>query len=615
MTVFICDPEPEHKIGRPRKHKDRITTSLERSQEHKAKAKKKRHENIAILDTETDPFDNSPSGRKRKVLPFLAVLYSDNFETIVIWENDFKRWVEKVVAAILSLPDEYTIYAHNGGRFDFMFLISEMRGSVSFKGRGIMDARIGPHHLRDSFHLIPEKLAAYQKDAFDYTKLKRCNREKYKQEAIAYCISDCRYLLDLVKKFIADFGLKLSIGQAAMATIKKFYTVERFSDGWDNYIRDFFFGGRVECLKGRGHFVGAYKLYDVNSMYPAVMRNYQHPIGAMGDYKLRRGVPSNDTVFVDLSCDNRGALIARSENGETTANITRGRFKTTIWEYQAALELNLISNVVVHFSLDCAKRTDFKLFVDPLYQNRIALKEFMRELKASGQELSARFVEAKKDDMFYKFLLNNGYGKFATNPRKFKEHYITDPDERPPESWFKTIPQHERIKFEQPEFEHSQYWIWSKPTPQFTFYNVGVAASITGAARSVLLQAIANATDPIYCDTDSIICRDLRNVPLHKSELGAWDLEDTFKSVAIAGKKLYSVEHAKPKQRSAEQLERGISPLYTVKSKGTGDVSWQEMLRLIDGETISKTQFGPTLTRYSEQDYLTRRISATAKVF
>lgn len=613
-TQYICDPEPVRKIGRPRNNPDHVTTSAERAKSHKAIAKKKRHENIAILDTETDPFDNSPSGRKRKVLPFLAVLYSDNFEPVVIWENDFKVWVRKVVAAIMALPEEYTIYAHNGGRFDFMFLISEMRGSISFKGRGIMDARIGPHHLRDSFHLIPEKLAAYQKDAFDYSKLLKCNREKYRQEAITYCINDCKYLLDLVKKFVGDFGLKLSIGQAAMATIKKFYTVEKFSDGWDEYVRNYFYGGRVECLKGRGHFVGDYQLYDVNSMYPAVMRNYSHPIGAMGDYKLRRGIPSNDTVFVDLSCDNRGALIARNEIGETTANITRGRFHTTIWEYQTALELNLISNVVVHFCLDCSKRSDFKLFVDPLYENRLALKEFMSDLKVSGQELSARFVEAKKDDMFYKFLLNNGYGKFATNPRKFKEHYITDPDEHPPESWFKTIAKEERARYSQPEFEHSLYWIWSKPAPQFTFYNVGVAASITGAARSVLLNAIHNAVDPIYCDTDSLICRELRNVELHKSKLGAWDLEDSFKSVAIAGKKLYSVEHAKPKVRSAEQLQKGISPLYTIKSKGTGDISWQEMLRLIDGETISKTQFGPTLTRYGEQDYLTRRISATAKV-
>lgn len=610
MPIFVCDPEPlERKRGRPRKNDDRVMSAIERSRNHKTIAKKKRHENIAILDTETDPFNNIT---KEKVLPFLAVLYSDNFDTIVIWENDFKIWTRKVVEAILSLPEEYTIYAHNGGRFDFMFLISEMRGSISFKGRGIMDAKIGPHHLRDSFHLIPEKLAAYQKDAFDYSKLLKQNREQWKAECIRYCINDCKYLLDLVKKFVGDFGLKLSIGQAAMATIKKHYTVEKFSENWDERIRDYFFGGRVECLAGRGHFSGHYKLYDVNSMYPAVMRNFQHPIGAMGDYKFRRGVPSNDTVFVDVTCDNRNALICRDENGATTANVKHGRFHTTIWEYQTALELGLISNVKVNFVMDCAKRSDFKLFVDPLYENRLRLKDFMQSLKVQGQELSQTFIEAKKDDMFYKFLLNNGYGKFATNPRRFKEHYISDPNERPPETWFATIPANERAKYVSPEFEHALYWIWSKPAPQFTFYNVGVAASITGAARSVLMHAIHNSVEPIYCDTDSLICKDLRNVELHKSKLGAWDLEDEFKSVEIAGKKLYAVEHIKPKARTPEQLQKGISPLYTIKSKGSEGITWQEMLSMIDGSTIEKTQFGPTLTRYGEQDYLTRRIRATA---
>lgn len=606
MPVFICAPDPVPKIGRPRNDPGRISTSTERARVYKTKAKAKRHGNIAILDTETDPFNKIT---KRKVFPFLAVLYSDNFETVIIWENDFKKWVERVVAAILALPEEYTIYAHNGGRFDFMFLISEMRGAISFKGRGIMDARIGHHHLRDSFHLIPERLAAYQKDVFDYTKLERNVRNQHKDDIVRYCINDCRYLLDLVKKFIGDFGLKLSIGQAAMSEIKKHYTVEKFSEGWDGYVRDYFFGGRVECLAGAGHFKGKYRLYDVNSMYPAVMRNYQHPIGGMSDYRIRRGAPTNDTVFVDVTCNNRGALIARGPDGATTANITTGRFKTTIWEYQTALELGLISDVKVHWSLDCKERTDFKLFVDPLYENRIALKQFMGELKASGQEISAAFIEAKKDDMFYKFLLNNGYGKFATNPRKFKEHYITDPNCFPPDSWFATDPKHNRL----PEFEHALYWIWSKPAPQFTYYNVGVAASITGAARSVLLHAIHNSVDAIYCDTDSLICRDLRNVELHKSKLGAWDLEDEFSAVAIAGKKLYAVEHVAPKKRTSEQLLRGIIPEYTIKSKGTDGVLWDEMIAMIGGQSFDKTNFGPTLTRFGKQEYITRNIRATAK--
>jgi len=614
LRQFVSEPEPVKKIGRPRADPERVTTSVERARKAKSQKKAERHSRIAILDMETDPFDKVGQTR---IHPFLAVLYSDDFEPVVIWEEHFDTFTHLLCKAIEALPGEYTIYAHNGGRFDFMFLIHKMRGEISFKGRGIMDARIGRHHLRDSFHLIPERLAAYQKDAFDYKKLYKNKRRQHRDEIIRYCINDCRYLLDLVKKFIGDFGLKLSIGQAAMCELKKHYEVEKFTDGWDAFVRQYFFGGRVECIRGRGTFEGPFKLVDVNSMYPYVMANYQHPIGGFTDYHLRAGIPQNDTVFVDVTCHNRGALIGRTSQGETTANIPHGRFMTTIWEFETALKYNLISNVQVHYSLDCKKRSDFSMFVVPLYEKRIALKQFMNELRKSGQELSQAFIEAKKDDMFYKFLLNNGYGKFAQNPRRFKEHYITDSNELPPDAWFKSMKhlhEDERAKYLLPEFESDLYWIWSKPAPSFTFNNVGTAASITGASRAVLLEALRLVRDPIYCDTDSIICRDTGRLELDKSKLGAWDLEDEFKRVVITGKKLYAVEHMKPKVRSAEDLERGLSPLYTVKSKGTSGLDWKDMLKMNDGASVEKTNPGPTLTRRGEQFYLTRAIRATAPI-
>lgn len=608
LQQFICDPDPPKRgRGRPRNNPECVTTNKERAKKSKQAAQKIRHEQIAVLDTETEPFDNI---KKTSVFPFTACLYSDQFETIIIWEENRKLFIEKLIAAIEELPGRFTIYAHNGGRFDFMFLVHKLRGEISFKGRGIMSASLGRHTLRDSFHLIPEKLAAYQKDVFDYSKLTKQKRGKHRAEIIRYMTNDCVYLFDLVKKFVGDFGLKLSIGQAAMAELKKHYTVERFSDGWDAYVRQFYYGGRVECIRGAGKFVGDYKLVDVNSHYPNVMANYSHPIGGMQDYRMRSGPPSNDTVFIDLLCENRGALIGRTEAGETTGRIQEGRFFTTIWEYEVALKYGLISNVRINYVLDCAKRTNFADFILPMYQKRQALKDFMRTLKASGQEMSQAFIEAKKDDMFYKFLLNNSYGKFATNPRRFKEHYITDPGERPPEKWFKTIRESERAMV-QPEYEAPEYWIWSKPNPMFTFYNVGTAASITGAARAELLEALQLVTDPIYCDTDSIICRDTGKLRLHKSDLGAWDLEDEFSRVVIAGKKLYSVWHKSPKQRSAEDLARGLSPEYTVKSKGTQGVLWDEMEMMLDGQSFEKTAFGPTLTRYGKQDYMTRSIRMT----
>lgn len=594
------------KRGRPKK--DRAQSNKERAQKLRAKKREETLTKIGVIDSETDPFDNVS---KEQILPFLFVIYADEFEPVVLWDENFARLIQRLVAELERIEKEYgayTFYAHNGGKFDFLFLIHKLRGEVSFKGRGIMEAKIGAHKLRDSFHIIPEKLAAYQKDEFDYSKLRRGERHKHKKEAIRYCIADCKYLLEIVKGFVTEFGLKLSIGQAAMAELKQHYKVEKFSAGWDEYVRTYFYGGRVECLQGRGEFIGPYRLYDVNSMYPYVMANYMHPIGGMFEYDLRAGVPSNSTCFVDLDCENRGALIGRDEAGATTARIKRGRFFTTIFEYETALRHGLISDVSINFCLDCTMRTDFSKFVVPLYERRQQTKRLLNEMKRAGQDQGQVYLDTKKDDIFLKLLLNNAYGKFAQNPRNFKEHYLTDPDDMPPAEWMKSIdklPFAEQENYRQPHYEGEHYWIWVKPAPGFTFNNVGTAASITGAARAVLLDAICKATDPIYCDTDSLICRDLSGVDIHKERLGAWDIEDEFSRVIVNGKKLYACMPAKV------QTGQIVKP--KIRSKGVSGLSWDDMVALKDGAEIVVSNKGPTLTKFGTQNYITRKIRATAQ--
>ncbi len=597
--------------GRPKGIKPPIPAK-ERKKAYRERQRQKRKDCIAILDFETDPFDNKS---KTAVHPFAACLYrGPDFPVVVIWEEDFARFVDAVLSAIEALPDKHVIYAHNGGRFDFMFLVHKLRGEVSFKGRGIMSARIGSdgrHELRDSFHIIPEKLAGYKKDDFDYSVLTKARRNQHRDIIIDYMTNDCRYLFDIVKAFINEFGLKLSIGQAAMYELQQHYTVKKFSPGWDEYIRQYFFGGRVECLTGRTHVRGDFKLYDVNSMYPFVMAHCQHPIGDFHDYDLRPGDPGEHTVFIDLNCRNNGALIGKTDEGETTSRIVEGNFLTTIHEFNAALRHGLISDVEINFCIDCRERSNFEQFVTPLYQRRQLTKKILGDLRRAGEENSERYLDVKKDDIFLKLLLNNAYGKFAQNPRRFKEHYITDPDEKPPIQWLASLwqlPKEERDVYLLPEFESETYWIWSKPSPGFRFNNVGTAASITGAARAVLLDALQTASDPIYCDTDSIICRELNGVEIDKEKLGAWDIEEQFSEVIINGKKLYSCRFAKPKMLSDGQIIE-----YKIRSKGTSGLRWDDMVALYNGDTRKVTNFGPTLTRYGDQSYIVREIRATAE--
>src|ERR1700723_908265 len=560
--------------------------------------KRKREESlsrIAILDFETDPFDNTRPDDI--VQPFLCVLYSDDFPTIIIWDENNERFISRVIAAITALPVKYTIYAHNGGKFDYQFLLHRLRGLVKFKGRGLMVAHIGKCELRDSFHILPEGLANWQKDIFDYTKLKRGTRSQYRQEIIDYCTNDCAYLLDFVKTFVKNFGLKISIGKAALAELRKHYKVARISEYQDggedgkHGLRQFFFGGRVECLAGRGNFRGDYKLYDVNSMYPAVMANCRHPVG--NEYAPRRGNPSDFTAFIKLTCRNYGAFVKRGENGETSAEFKDGTYFVTKFEYDTALRYNLIEDVDIIECIDCNEFSDLSKFVFPIYMRKQALKQQLDELSLMGKKDTREYREVKKEYMICKYLLNTGYGKFTQNPRNFKEKFITDLGERPPEI------SGEICWPELPSAENAEFALWERESRPWRFLNVGTGASITGAARAVLMEGIENAIDPIYCDTDSIICRDLRNSHIDPVDFGAWEIEAQFSECIIAGKKLYAC-------RSAPLPNGELSAKDKIRSKGVAGLDWDKMQRILDNEIIEAINKGPTMSATHAPYYMRR---------
>lgn len=633
-------------------------TAVERASKSRAPKREARLKNIAVLDMETDEFSNGSSA----IEPFTCEIYSDQFDAIVIWDDDPKSFAKNVVAAIEALPDEFTIYAHNGGKFDFLFLVHLLRGVVKFKGRAIMSARIGNHEIRDSLHILPERLAAWKKDRFDYRKLNRKVRHRHRAEILQYQHSDCVYLFDIVKRFTSEFGLKISIGQAAFAELRKHYKVEHITETMDTALRPYFFGGRVECIAGRGLFESKsrpgpdYKLYDENSAYPKAMAAYRHPISTA--YNWRRGAIGPDTCFIDLTCRNYGALVSRGELGEASADMTEGRFHTSIYEYEIAKKYDLIDHVTIHWVIDNSDRTSFEKFIVPMYERRQVTKAIMRDLKARGLENSHEFEETKKEDLLLKYLLNNSFGKFAQNPRNFKEYFYCDAGDMPDAEWLEflksarllitlyeagrpnihgykiTATDYEAArdvlhKYSMPVERSADFSVWAKPSPGRRYNNVGTAASITGAARAMLLEARTNAVDPIYCDTDSLICRSLSGVEIHPSKLGAWDIEDEFDAVIIAGKKQYCCAVAGKADGHAGRLKvrcKGadlrVKPRtfeaecepdrYPDEWRIANAATWKRYMDLLADQTLEIRNSAPTMNKLGEQHFITRRIRATA---
>lgn len=449
-----------------------------------------------------------------------------------------KNCIDDLIELLTKLPPG-TIYMHNGGRFDLFYFMRVIFGRKCLiinnrVVRAYMPCDGGFHEIRDSYAIMPFPLAAYKKDEIDYDKFEEHVRDFYKDEILDYLKGDCIYLHDLCTAFIKMFGPKLTVGSAGIKELKKVHTFEPLGEMTDEDIRSrYFYGGRVEFFK-QGILHGNWKVYDVNSMYPAVMRNYEHPIEMpeIHTQKIR-----STTCFVTAEGKNYGAFPKRTKDG-LRFDIEDGIFSVTIHEWNTAMRLCLFEPRKIIRCDNFRRRGTFAEFVDKFHGLRKAAKD-------SGDDIGS---------LLYKYALNSTYGKFAQNNKNLFEYII----DGPMSNYLEYYPEgHERagaicddswIPASVPidSIVHSSladidYIMWKKPAQPFSRYNVATGASITGAARSILMEAIAKADTPIYCDTDSIICKNLDGVEIDPSKLGAWKLEARAHTAMIARRKLYAL--------------------------------------------------------------------------
>lgn len=529
---------------------------------------------IAVVDTETDPFESG-----LVVKPF-ALGFFDGITYIDFWGNDCVDQFFDYLATQTAQGIEYIIYAHNGGKFDFFFFLKYLDKQTSplIINSRLVKIYFAGQEFRDSFAIIPQALGSYQKEKIDYDKFKKENREKHRAEILNYQRSDCFYTFDLIDGFHKMFGDKITIASASLPMLRSFTGFETLREGQDKRFREFYYGGRNQCFETgllKPKHGKEFYLYDRNSMYPAAMLEELHPISNKAT--LQRDIDEN-TDFAYIDAINDGALPIRDAKGGLDFTVKRGRFHATIHEIRAGLETGTLRiNRVLHaWAFD--RKASFTEFVEHFYA--------LRDLAKADNDLVKNIL--------YKLILNSSYGKFALNPRKFKQYSLTI-DEIP-------TPQHspENPDGWKLEAYTGSIYIWSRPSPRkLGFYNVSTAASITGAARANLLRNIALAKRPIYCDTDSIICEGFRG-ELGK-QLGQWDLEATGNRLAIAGKKMYALYNVDDlaSNSAVKKASKGVR------------LELQDIVSVCNGNEIVYKNPVPTFNLDGSADFVNRKIRIT----
>lgn len=429
--------------------------------------------------------------------------------------------------------------------------------------------------FRDSFSIIPRALRTYAKEEIDYAKFTRENRERWKHEILHYQEKDCDYLYELVTGFHDQFGDRLTIASASLNMLNSFHGFERMRESADEKFRPYYSGGRNQCFETgvlKPSAGSRWLMVDRNSMYPAVMRDCQHPISS--GHELNDHI-NERTDFACIVAHNKGALPIRTGYG-LDFTCKYGVFFASIHEIHAGLETDTLKIERVKHTWEFQRRSNFAEFVDTRYAMRL-------EAKAKGDRIG---------ELFSKDILNSSYGKFALNPRKFKQ-YLFNRGEIPSPQFGTDCPAGWSL-----HSNSGEIYIWVRPNPRKGgFYNVATAASITSAARANLLRNIKLATRPIYCDTDSIICEDFAG-DLHDSKLGGWKIEAIGSVAAIAGKKLYAVWNG---DECIKKASKGCS------------LSPEQIQSICYGNVIEYQEPVPTFSRKlnGEQSFITRHIRMT----
>lgn len=255
--------------------------------------------------------------------------------------------------------------------------------------------------------------------------------------------------------------------------------------------------------------------YDYNSMYPSVMHSqsdYRYPIG-MPEYYQGDYIPDE---FKPLYIQHFKCSFSLRKGYVPTVQIKGNSYykeNEYITDSVEVLELYM-TNVDLeiftkHYEIHNYTPIDGFKFADwsGMFDEYINYWYKYKEQATINGDKVGRLVA--------KLMLNNLYGKFATNTdATTQDFYLKDGI----------------IKHEPNEEEKKPVY-------------VPIGAFITAYARKELIDAIqANYKNFCYCDTDSIhiLAQDAKDIKVHDSALGYWKKESTWTDAKFVRQKTYA---------------------------------------------------------------------------
>lgn len=442
----------------------------------------------------------------------------------------------------------YTLYAHNGGKYDlplaikkaFMespeFLI-EGKGCVELNNAWIgftlraKDDRKFKIYFRDSLRLLPMGLAKLTKElkvphqklheTINHNDITLINYNTFPQLK-TYLTHDVFGLLEVIQKFgqgvFKDLGIDITNCYTGASLSKKNFfknyydtkfPVFKLSDDNDKFIRDSYFGGRVECFQ-IGEVDRCY-YYDFTSLYPDVGRKLL-PYGEPEIVKLNKAKKLDKSFFGWVEC------LVRTKNTKHIpkhAVLKDDRLIFPIFENWT--KINLFSEELDYQQYEYEFITGVK-FKKSRIKQKFFNDGFRNKAKAKAEGNPA-MAQA------YKIIINSGYGFWGLRTKDRDGVIICEPNSH---KYMEYLNTDKLVSIR----EQGDYVLCRiKKDLDVCDFNVSVAAAISSYARSKLhkmLTAIRKVGGKVYyCDTDSVICNiNINDYPNIKKKF-QWDGDGT----------------------------------------------------------------------------------------
>lgn len=445
---------------------------------------------------------------------------------------DGEKYIEfhsltEFVRILYESEKSLNIFFHFGGGYDLLFIIAELlKEGVEIlqiipRGSSILSMRVQGkykvHTLRDSSALLPFGLKALTENFGVETKKGEWNHKEtkgYTKELGEYLKSDCLGLYQVLETFfnsdlVRKVGASTTIASQAQKIMRSYLDepIHSLNESQNNFCKKACHGGRTEIFKPIGY--NLYE-YDINSLYPSVMRDHYYPDGKAVNTKIfHKDKLGIYTVKVTVPETEYFPIIPTKQKKDNKLIFPVGRFITTITsaEILYAEKLGYKFEVIegIYFT---KKRKYFTKFINSLYEIR--------------QKAGSNTV----DNILAKLIMNSSYGKFLINTDR--ENLVFDAEMGA--THFRNIKLDALRTVE----------LYKIPVKLNSFEHAGIGAFILAYARLRLHEKVKPYEKNLYyTDTDSAFL----DCEIHSSkELGEFKFEKKYQRACFLQSKTYIAE-------------------------------------------------------------------------